>query len=478
MVRRHQAVLAGLVVLGAALRLVTLGHQSLWSDEAVTAQLVGLPFDDMLRRIPDSESTPPGYYVLLWAWSRVAGDGDAALRGLSALAGVLTIPATWWAGARLAHARAGLWLAALAASAPILVWFSQEARAYALMVLLCTLTIPLVLRAVERPAAGRLLGWGIVAALALATHYFAGFVVLAEALWLAARLRPWRRVAAALAIPAIAVLGLLPIALEQAADDRAGFIRDTALWRRILQIPKQFAVGYDLPAEAVLTAVALALAAVGVRLAFARGDAAERRGARRAAALGGVALGVPLLLALVGLDFLITRNVLGAWAAVAAVPAIGFGARRAGRLGHAAGAALCGVLLLVTLAVQLDDSYQRPNWRGAVKAAVAGERPVVVVATPLTGRPALARYLDAPPLPDAGQPVREIVSIGLPDDRAGGSDVPPPTPPSGFRVVERRTTGGYTLVRYRAATPTLVTGLQAQAMRLEPETPAIVLVEG
>jgi mannosyltransferase len=463
--RRQKAVLAGLLVLGALLRLVTLGHQSLWSDEAVTAQLVGLPLDDMLRRIPDSESTPPLFYVLLWGWVKVLGDGDAALRGLSALAGILTIPAAWWAGARLAHARAGLWLAALATSAPILVWFSQEARAYALLVLLCTLTIPLVLRAVERPVTGRLLAWGAVAALALATHYFAGFVVLGEALWLAARMRPWRRVAEALALPVLAVLALLPVALDQAGDDRAGFIRETALGTRLLQIPKQFAVGYDLPAEVPLTVVALALVALGVGLAFARGDEIERRGARRAAGLAGVALGVPLLLALAGPDFLITRNVLGAWPAAAAVPAIGFGARRAGLLGPAAGAALCLLGVAITIAVASDAAYQRPDWRGAAREAAAGPGPAAVATTPISGRPALERYLHGRRVPAAGVRVREIVVLALSDTGTGGpppARAAPPAPP-GFSA-GRRTRDGYTAIHFRAPTPQVVTPATLQSL--------------
>ena len=94
----------------------------------------------------------------------------------------------------------------------MLVWFGQEARAYALLALLGALSALLWLRALEDvsgaprpPTSGRryagLLAWGAVAALALATHYYAIFLVGPQGLWLALRLPGLRERAAALALP-------------------------------------------------------------------------------------------------------------------------------------------------------------------------------------------------------------------------------------------------------------------------------------
>ena len=194
----------GLVVLaGAALRFATLDAQSLWYDEAVTAQLLRMDLAGMLQAIPDSESTPPLYYVLAWFWTHVAGTGEVGLRSLSAAFGVATIGVVWALARRLGGDRAALLAAALVAFNPLLVWFSQEARAYALLALLGALSALLWLRALEQPrAAGRLLAWGAVVALAMATHYYAIFLVGPQALWLlrararAARARDRARAAA------------------------------------------------------------------------------------------------------------------------------------------------------------------------------------------------------------------------------------------------------------------------------------------
>lgn len=89
---------------------------------------------------------------------------------------------------------------------PLLVWYSQEARSYALLVLLGALTVLLFSRARARPTPGRLTAWSLVCALALLNHYFAVFLVLPEALllWTAAR---DRRRAVILAIGGVAVVG-------------------------------------------------------------------------------------------------------------------------------------------------------------------------------------------------------------------------------------------------------------------------------
>src|ERR671938_379746 len=125
--------LIALTLAGAALRFATLDVQSFWYDEAVTAGLVRHDLWGMLDKIPGSESTPPLYYVLAWLWTRVFGSGEAGVRSLSALLGTLAIPVFYLTARELTRSeRAAVAVAALAAFNPFLVWFSQEARTYAL----------------------------------------------------------------------------------------------------------------------------------------------------------------------------------------------------------------------------------------------------------------------------------------------------------------------------------------------------------
>ena len=223
-----------------------------------------------------SESTPPLYYWLAWLWSQVFGTGEVGLRSLSALFGVATVPLAYAAAARLVSARAGLVVAALAAVNPLLVWFSQEARAYALLVLLTTAALIFFARALEHPTGRTLAGWAVFSALALAAHYFAIFVIAPQALWLLWRARS-RAVLGALAGVALAGAALLPLMVEQAGNDRANFIRAVTIGERLIQVPKQFLVGFDAPLEALATVLGVVLAAAG--LAVVRGAPTRVSGA-------------------------------------------------------------------------------------------------------------------------------------------------------------------------------------------------------
>ena len=149
-------------LLAAALRLSTLDLQSFWYDEAFTPVHVLHPsLWATLRSVVHTENTPPLWYVLAWADSRVLGTGEVALRLPSALAGIATVPVAWAIGARARRpaprARAAIVCAALVAVNPLFVWYSQEARAYALFVLMAALAMLCFLRARARADAAR--GW-------------------------------------------------------------------------------------------------------------------------------------------------------------------------------------------------------------------------------------------------------------------------------------------------------------------------------
>src|SRR5215212_6768679 len=228
---RHRTMLAGIVVLAAALRFATLDTQSYWFDEATTVHLLRMDLGGMLSAIPDSESTPPLYYVVAWFWSKLFGTGEVGLRSLSAVLGTITIPLAFVLGRELAGRTTGLVAAALTAFNPLLIWYAQEARSYALMIVLTGLSLVLLLRALGDPSPRRLAGWALVSVAAIATHYFAGFLVGAEALWLLYRLRSR---ASLIGVAAVAAVGaaLLPLALHQRSSGAARFISESAIGQR------------------------------------------------------------------------------------------------------------------------------------------------------------------------------------------------------------------------------------------------------
>src|SRR3954452_11132033 len=197
--------LLGITAAAAGLRFSTLGVQSFWHDEAVTVGRVLHPgLGATLKEIPSSEATPPLYYVLAWLWSKLFGTSEAGIRSLSALFGTATVPVAYAIGSRLVSRRAGVLAAMAVAVSPLMVWYSQEARAYALLVLTSALTIWFFAAALQEPERRRWLWWWAAASsLALLSHYFAAFVAAPEAAWLLWRSRPRRPVLGAVAVPAL-----------------------------------------------------------------------------------------------------------------------------------------------------------------------------------------------------------------------------------------------------------------------------------
>lgn len=370
-------IVAGLTAIAAVLRFSTLGVQSYHHDEIVTASRVLRDgFGHAMNAVSFSESAPPLYYALAWVWTQFTGTGEFGLRSLSALAGVATVPVAYLLGVELSgRLRTGIATAALVAVNPMLLWYSQEARDYALLSFFTALAALYFVRALRRGRRRDATAWGIASALALATHYFAVFPVALEGLWLL-----WRRGREALVglgVVVAAGIALAPLALHQMSLGHAEWIGERSLGHRLWEAGVTFAVGEtgDVIArpERVLPAVVPLLAMIAALLLLAfRGERDERRAAGVVLALGAVTVVAPLAPALLaGKDYVLARNLLPALAPLLAAVAIGVTLRRARRVGLALGALLVAYSLGFSILASASPSLQRPDW-GAV-AAKLGE---------------------------------------------------------------------------------------------------------
>lgn len=364
--QRTTLVLAGLVVISAAIRFAGIAHQSFWYDESFTASLVHHSPSRMLGLLPQTELTPPLYYCVAWVWARIFGFGEAGLRSLSAVAGVATIPAVYGLASKLISRRAGLIAAALATCNPLLIWYSQEARSYALLVLLATLSLLAFAHVRLQPTLRLLCAWALAAALTIATHYYGVLVVVPEALALLWIHRFDRRVVIAVAAVGAFGAALMPIAFSQ--RPHASWIPAWPLNLRLGQILPQYLLGTGAPARTVLKLAGAVAVTLAAGLLARRADRDERRGALLAAAVVLAGFLLSLSLILIGVDELITRNVLVLLIPLIVLIAGGLGARRAGTLGLAGAATLCVIGLVAAIGVAADESFQRPDWRGVVRA--------------------------------------------------------------------------------------------------------------
>jgi len=100
------------------------------------------------------------------------------IRLLSVLCGLLLIVVIYKIGSILFSPEAALWGAFFLALSPAHIWYSQEARMYALLALLATSSIHFTWRLVERQSGVLWLGYGLVTLAALYTHYFTIFIII------------------------------------------------------------------------------------------------------------------------------------------------------------------------------------------------------------------------------------------------------------------------------------------------------------
>lgn len=260
------ALLAAIVFLAALLRFGLITGQSLWWDEVVTWQQSRLPLGDMLAATA-ADNYPPLYNILAMASMAVLGETELALRLPSAILGTLTILATYWVGRLAAGIPAGLLAALLLAFSPYHIWYSDEARMYALLACSATLLAGCVLSFAERPRWWMGLASIFCAMALLYSHPYGALTWAAICLGIAPLLilrGDIPRLATLAALQLAALLAFAPwigVLLSRAADiQSAGFwIEPVTPWS-LFQLLVQLSSGPFLFAAIV----------VGTRLAFGK----------------------------------------------------------------------------------------------------------------------------------------------------------------------------------------------------------------
>lgn len=180
------------VLLALSLRVHELGAQSFWYDEGTTATVAPRGLTTIVANAA-ADIHPPLYYLLVHWWVAAAGSGEIVLRFPSAALGVLSVALAYRLGRDAVGAAAGVAAAVLLATAPLPIWYSQEARMYALATALGLAATAVLLRALVRPTTTTWAAYGVLIAATLYTHYFAAAVPLAHAVGVALTSRRGRR---------------------------------------------------------------------------------------------------------------------------------------------------------------------------------------------------------------------------------------------------------------------------------------------
>src|SRR3954453_19497044 len=145
-----------------------------WIDEGLSVGIGSHPLLDIPGLLV-KDGSPPLYYMLLHVWMSWFGTSEFATQSLSAIIGLLCVPAAFWAGSVMMGRRVAWAAAALAAINPFLTFHAYEARMYALMILLGIVTSTAFVLAYVQRKRGWLPAFGVLVAAMLYTHNWAIF---------------------------------------------------------------------------------------------------------------------------------------------------------------------------------------------------------------------------------------------------------------------------------------------------------------
>ncbi|MBI5514733.1 MAG: glycosyltransferase family 39 protein [Deltaproteobacteria bacterium] len=359
---------------GALLRVPGLRRESFWLDELSAVRVATMDLHGLFTHLQTWDVHPPLYFLLLKAWTALAGAGERGARSLSVLLGLGALAATAWLAGLLGGARAALGGALLAATSPFLVYYSREARGYALLHLLTALSLGGLLQALREPSHKHLGRYGITALGLLYAHAFGALTVLAQALAVALSLRHEDKHRGRWTLTygwvGVGFLPWLPTALRQAGRVQEGF------WIAPPD-PLGWLLGWarEGPLSVLYVLGLVVFTASGWR--GLGGLPRERR------ALGGAAL-LPVALALgaswVGRPIFLGKYAIGSLAVLHVVAAVGLA-------GRGARGVLVGLLLGLGAAESVRDAHltrHRADWRAlarfAAEVSARGEGPVVLSA--------------------------------------------------------------------------------------------------
>ena len=162
------------IVSGAALvlGLIRLGAPALWYDEAYTFRQINRSY------IEQFEGYQPFYYWIQKPWTSVVGTSEWAMRFPSVVGAMLACALLVVLARRLFDRRIALVSGLLLATSPFFVKWSQQARAYSILVAAGLLATLLLLRALERDSRSAWALYGVACAAVLVTHAVFGLLLI------------------------------------------------------------------------------------------------------------------------------------------------------------------------------------------------------------------------------------------------------------------------------------------------------------
>lgn len=180
LLHNHYAqILVVLIIAAFFLRFFNLTFNSLWLDEAATYDFAKLSFGELWETMVGGERNPPLFYYIEHILISLFGASEFVLRFVPALVGSLTIPVFYLIGREVLGRLGGIISAGILTFSPYHIFYSQDARAYALVLFFFSLAILFYIYALKK---GNIRNWilcGIFCSLSFWTHMYVAIAIVA-----------------------------------------------------------------------------------------------------------------------------------------------------------------------------------------------------------------------------------------------------------------------------------------------------------
>jgi len=230
-----------ILFIGLVLRLIHLNGPLYFDEVCSWAFARRTPFVHMWN-VALSDPTPPLYYAILHFTMRFLRDTPSLMRIPSVVFGMLILPLVYWCMRQGSFSKVDrLYAMLLVAVSSMLVYYSQELRAYIMLAFLGVLSVGLLLRCLRNPTLANNLFYAVIIFIMSYTHRYGLFLIVAHIICLMLY-RRWITLVVALST-SVLILFLLLLQILQGKFTYSDAIDRVTSWGAVIALINMLNVG-------------------------------------------------------------------------------------------------------------------------------------------------------------------------------------------------------------------------------------------
>ena len=241
-----------IIILGLAfgLRLIAI-NQSLWLDEAISANVAKMPIGEIVKNFSIHDFHPPVYYWFLNIWNNIFGSEVVSLRVSSILFSLITVYFVYLIGKKIKNKKIGILAAFFLTINPLFVFYSQELRMYSMATMWLTIGFYFFIKIKNKKYQTKdLVIFNLMMALAFGTFYGSIFLIASFAIYFLIK-KEWKLFWLTSIGIGIAIIILSPLLLTQIKNSQI-MLTEVKNWmlvlgkvnfKNLLLIPLKFSIG-------------------------------------------------------------------------------------------------------------------------------------------------------------------------------------------------------------------------------------------